>query len=77
MAEAKKMMESPAWKKKMKEITKDKSFKNNMEKAAKLMEDPDEQAKMQAKYEHMMKVGNEANREDARNVMYVRFFGSL
>merc|ERR1719375_1740650 len=40
-----------------------------MEKTAKMMEDPDQAAKMQAKYEHMVKVGNDANREDAKNTM--------
>jgi len=75
MAEAKKMMESPEWKKKMKGITNDKSFKTSMEKTAKMMEDPDQAAKTQAKYEHMMKVGSDANKQDAKNTMYVRRFG--
>merc|ERR1712003_587261 len=69
MAEAKKMMESPEWKKQMKEITNNKDFKANMEKTAKLMEDPNEQAKMQAKMEHLYKVGAEANKEEAKNTM--------
>merc|ERR1711982_97243 len=69
MAEAKKMMESPEWKKQMKEITNNKDFKANMEKTAKLMEDPNEQAKMQAKMEHLYRVGAEANKEEAKNTM--------
>ena len=46
MAEAKKMMESPEWKKKMKELTQDKDFKKNMAETKAKMEDPNELAQM-------------------------------
>ncbi len=69
MAEARKMMESPEWKKKMKELTGDKAFKESTEKLKKTMEDPNEAAKLQAKMEHMMKVGQEGLKNEARDTM--------
>jgi len=69
MAEAKKMMESADWKKKMKDLTNDKAFKNNIDKVQKTMEDPNEAAKMQAKMEHMMKVGQAELHNDAKGTM--------
>jgi len=69
MAEAKKMMESPEWKKKMKALTNDKSFKANVENVKKSLEDPNEAAKMQAKVEHMMKVGQNAIQSEAKDTM--------
>lgn len=69
MAEAKKMMESPDWKKKMKDLTNDKAFKANTDKVKKAMEDPNEAAKMQAKMEHMMKTGNKELANDAKDTM--------
>ena len=69
MAEAKKMMESPDWKKKMKELTNDKSFKSNIENVKKTLEDPDQAAKMQAKMEHMLKVGQGAIKTEAKDTM--------
>ena len=69
MAEAKKMMESPDWKKKMKELTNDKAFKSNIENVKKTMEDPNEAAKMQAKAEHMLKVGQNDLKNEAKGTM--------
>jgi hypothetical protein len=69
MAEAKKMMESPEWKKKMKDLANDKSFKSGVENVKKTMEDPNEAAKIQAKMEHMMKVGQGALNAEAKDTM--------
>jgi hypothetical protein len=69
MAEAKKMMESPEWKKKMKHLTNDKAFKQSAQAAAKAMEDPNEAAKLQAKMEHMMKKGAAELKNEAKNTM--------
>lgn len=69
MAEAKKMMESPEWKKKMKEVTNDKAFKANVDNVKKTLEDPNEAAKMQAKMEHMMKTGQKELQNDAKGTM--------
>lgn len=69
MAEAKKMMESPEWKKKMKNLTNDKNFKQSAQAAAKAMEDPNEAAKLQAKMEHMMKKGTDELKNEAKDTM--------
>lgn len=69
MAEAKKMMESAEWKKKMKGLANDKAFKNNIDNVKKTMEDPNEAAKMQAKMEHMMKVGQGEIENEAKDTM--------
>jgi len=69
MAEAKKMMESPEWKKKMKDVTNDKAFKSNIENVKKTMDDPNEAAKLQAKMEHMMKTGTKELHNDAKDTM--------
>jgi hypothetical protein len=69
MAEAKKMMDSPEWKRKMKAVTSDKEFKANLAGMKKNFEDPNELAQMQAKMEHMMKKGNSALQDDAKGTM--------
>ena len=69
MAEAKKMMESPEWKKKMKKLTNDKDFKKSTEAAKKMMEDPNEAAKLHAKMEHMMKQGTAELKNEAKDTM--------
>lgn len=69
MAEAKKMMDSPEWKKKMKDLTNNKDFKANVDKVKKTMEDPNEAAKMQAKMEHMVKKGSMEMHSDAKDTM--------
>jgi len=69
MAEAKKMMESPAFQKQMKEMTNDKAFQESIKKSVEMMNDPAQAAAMEAKMEHMMKVGNEALKAQAGNLM--------
>jgi len=69
MEEARKMMESPEWKKKMKALTNDKSFKQSTEQLKKTMEDPNEAAKLAAKMEHMMKVGQDQQKAEVKDTM--------
>ena len=57
MAEAKKMMESPEYQKQMKEWANSADFKDAAKKAGDVMKDPAKAAEMEAKMEHMMKVG--------------------
>lgn len=57
MAEAKKMMESPEYQKQMKEFANSAGFKDAAKKAGDMMKDPRKAAEMEAKMEHMMKVG--------------------
>ena len=69
MAEAKKMMDNPQFQKKMKEMGNTKDFKDATKKSLDMMNDPAKAAEMEAKYEHMMKVGNEQLKNAAGNVM--------
>lgn len=57
MAEAKKMMESPEYQKQMKQFANSADFKDAAKKAGDMMKDPRKAAEMEAKMEHMMKVG--------------------
>lgn len=57
MAEAKKMMESPEYQKQMKQFAGSADFKDAAKKAGDMMKDPATAAEMEAKMEHMMKVG--------------------
>jgi hypothetical protein len=59
MAEAKKMMESPEFKNQMKQFGNTKEFKDAQKKTGDLMKDPGQAAAMEAKMEHMLKVGND------------------
>merc|ERR1719389_572433 len=59
MAEAKKMMESPEYQKQMKEFANSAGFKEASKKATDILNDPAKSAEMEAKMEHMMKVGAE------------------
>lgn len=54
MAEARKMMDSPEFKKQMKEFEKSKEFKEATKKTKKMMEDPQTAARMAAQMEHMV-----------------------
>ena len=54
MAEAKKMMESPEFKKQMKQFEKSKDFKEATKKTQKMMDDPQQAARMAAQMEHMV-----------------------
>ena len=56
MAEAKKMMDSPEFQKQMKEFEKTKEFKDAAKKSKKMMEDPQQAARMAAKMEHMVNI---------------------
>ena len=69
MAEAQKMMENPEWKKRMKEVTKDPSFKESVKKTKDLLDDPNAAAKAEAKFEHMHKIGAERLKQKAANEM--------
>jgi hypothetical protein len=55
MAEAKKMMDSPEFKKQMKQLEKSKDFKDAQKKAKDMMTDPQSAARMQAQMEHMVR----------------------
>lgn len=57
MAEARKMMESPEYQKQMKQFANSADFKDASKKAGEMMKDPRKAAEMEAKMEHMMKVG--------------------
>jgi hypothetical protein len=69
MAEAKKMMDNPQFQKKMKELSNTKDFKEATKKSIDMLNDPAKAAAMEAKYEHMMKVGTEQLKNAAGNVM--------
>mmetsp|Transcript_19847 Transcript_19847/g.27545 ORF Transcript_19847/g.27545 Transcript_19847/m.27545 type:complete len:199 (-) Transcript_19847:176-772(-) len=76
MAEAQKMMDSPEFKKQMKQLTGDKGFKDSIKKTADMLKDPNAAAQMEAKMEHMAKVGADqlkkgagAAMEEAMNAM--------
>ena len=69
MAEAKKMMENPAFQKQMKEMANDKTFQDSIKKSVEMMADPAQAAAMEAKMEHMMKVGNNQLKQQAGNMM--------
>ena len=56
MAEAKKMMESPEFQKQMKEFEKTKEYKDAVKKTKKMMEDPQQAARMAAQMEHMVNI---------------------
>lgn len=69
MAEAKKMMDSPEFKKQMKKLSETPEFKDNMKKSVDMMKDPSYAAKMEAKMEHMQKVGDSKLQEGASLAM--------
>ena len=69
MGEAKKMMDAPEFQKTMKEMGNDKEFKDSIKKSVDMMKDPAQAAAMEAKMEHMMKVGNNQLKNQAGNVM--------
>ena len=69
MAEAKKMMDNPNFQKQMKEMGNTKEFKDATKASVDMMNDPGQAAAMEAKMEHMMKVGNDQLKNKAGNVM--------
>lgn len=69
MAEAQKMMDNPAFQKQMKNLSGDKEFNSALKNSVDAMKDPSKQAEMEAKLEHMMKVGDAELKNAAGNVM--------
>jgi len=69
MAEAKKMMENPAFQKQMKEMNGDKAFQESIKKSVEMMKNPATAAEMEAKMEHMLKLGNEQLKNNAGGMM--------
>jgi hypothetical protein len=69
MAEAKKMMEDPNFKKKMKDMTGGKDFKESIKKTKEMLDDPNKAAAAEAKFEHMQRVGNDRLKQGAVNDM--------
>jgi hypothetical protein len=69
MAEAKKMMDDPAYQKKMKEMSNTKEFKEGMKQSIDMLKNPAKAAAAEAKMEHMLKVGNDQLKQASRNVM--------
>ena len=69
MAEAKKMLESPEYQKQMKQFAKSKDFQDASKKASAMFKDPAKAAEMEAKMEHMMKVGADQLKAGAANMM--------
>lgn len=66
MAEARKMMDSPEFKKQMKAFEKSKEFKDAAKKTQQMMEDPQTAARMAAQAEHMVQRGNDQMKKNAQ-----------
>ncbi len=66
MAEAKKMMDSPEFKKQMKQFEKSKEFKDAAKKTEEMMKDPQTAARMAAQAEHMVKRGQDQMKKTAQ-----------
>ena len=62
-------MDSPEFQKQMKKLTGDKEFKETLKKSAEAMKDPSKAAELEARMEHMMKVGDQELKKAAGNVM--------
>lgn len=69
MAEARKMMDDPEFKKKMKELTGKSEFKESVKKTKEMLEDPNKAAEAEAKFEHMQRVGNDQLKQNAASDM--------
>ena len=69
MAEAKKMMENPEWQKKMKAFTGDAEMKEKFKSIGEDMKDAGKRAKLEAKMEAMVKLGNEQLTNQAGKTM--------
>jgi len=59
------MMDNPEFKKEMKKLSSDTGFKETLKKTQEAFEDPHMAAKMEARMEHMMKVGTDKLKEGA------------
>lgn len=69
MAAAKEMMADPAWQAEMKKLQSDKGFKESIKKTTEMSKDPNEAAKVEAKMEHMVKLGNDQLKNSAATAM--------
>jgi hypothetical protein len=69
MAEAKKMMDNPEFQKQMKNMQKTPEFKDGIEKTKEQLNDPNKAAHMEAKIEHMVKVGQDKQKQGAASSM--------
>merc|ERR1719183_121998 len=69
MAEAKKMMENPEWQKKMKAFTGDAEMKEKFKSIGEDMKDAGKRAKLEAKMEAMVKLGNDQLKNQAGKTM--------
>ncbi len=69
MKEAQKMMDNPDFQSQMKKLTGDKEFKESLKKSVDTMKDPSKAAELEARMEHMMKVGDNELKKVAGNVM--------
>jgi hypothetical protein len=69
MAEARKMMDDPEFKKKMKELTNKSEFKDSVKKTKELLNDPNKAAEAEAKFEHMQRVGKDQLKNSAASDM--------
>jgi hypothetical protein len=69
MAEAKKLMDNPEYKKKMSEMQKDKDFQESLKKTQESLNDPNQAAAAEAKMEHMLKVGEQQLKKAAGDQM--------
>jgi urease gamma subunit len=69
MAEARKMMDDPDFKKKMKELTTKSEFKESVKKTKEMLNDPNKAAETEAKFEHMQRVGKDQLKQNAANDM--------
>ena len=69
MKAAQEMMKDPAWQAQMKKLQNDKGFKESTKKVQDMMKDPGAQAQVEAKMEHMLKVGNDQLKQGAAAAM--------
>jgi tyrosyl-tRNA synthetase len=69
MAEAAKMMNDPAFKKNMEKLQSSKEFKDSVKKTKDVLSDPNQAAHLEAKMEHMQKVGNDQLKKRAGDAM--------
>jgi hypothetical protein len=69
MAEAKKMMDSPQFQNEMKKMSQTKEFKSSQKTTVDMMKDPSKSAEAEAKFEHMLEVGNNDLKKAAGGVM--------
>mmetsp|Transcript_17076 Transcript_17076/g.35346 ORF Transcript_17076/g.35346 Transcript_17076/m.35346 type:complete len:141 (+) Transcript_17076:431-853(+) len=69
MAQAKAMMDDPKFKAEMKKLQNSKEFKNSVKATQEMLSDPGKQAEMEAKMEHMLKVGNDKIKKTAAGTL--------